>query len=139
LKIKQINETTMKTFFATSLLLLMTVLTVKEAVYVTLFQLNRAAIAEAHCENKDITELISERTCQGRCYVQKVIVESTEQAPKDGQSVPTLNLEKVNFILTETHTEIPSTSIHYLSAPQGDLLADSQGASSMHAAPPERV
>ena len=49
----------MKTALATSLLILLSLMIVKEAVYIALFQANQDYIAENFCENKNILEDIS--------------------------------------------------------------------------------
>ena len=93
----------MKIILATSLLILISLLTVKEAVYIALFQANQNYIAENFCENKSILEEISERTCQGKCYVQKIIVKNTNQ-DTNSHFVPTLDWEKTNKSLANAVT-----------------------------------
>lgn len=125
----------MKTAIATSLLILLTLITVKEAVYIALFQANQDYIAENLCENKDITQDISERTCQGKCYVQKVIVESN-QNDSDNQIIPTLEFEKTNLIINNIILHFPEKLIPTIK-PQTRLLSDSQGIEPSLFAPPQ--
>lgn len=125
----------MKTAIATSLLILLTLITVKEAVYIALFQANQDYIAENLCENKDITQDISERTCQGKCYVQKVIVESN-QNNSDNQLIPTLEFEKINLIINNVILNFPKNLISIIK-PQTRLLSDNQGIEPSLFAPPQ--
>lgn len=126
----------MKTVLATSLLILITLITVKEAVFIVLFQANQNYIAENYCENKNILEDISERTCQGKCYVQKVIVEQNENEPTDNPSIPSLDWEKTNLFLNHFIFEIPK--IKPLNPnPYGQLLTDNQGIDGIITSPPE--
>jgi hypothetical protein len=127
----------MKIILATSLLILISLLTVKEAVYIALFQANQNYIAENFCENKSILEEISERTCQGKCYVQKIIVENTNQ-DTNSHFVPTLDWEKTNLIVNYFTFEIPKTE-PLNSNPQGQLLTDNQGIEQRLTSPPEVI
>ncbi|MFT5832685.1 MAG: hypothetical protein ACI97N_000298 [Cognaticolwellia sp.] len=127
----------MKIILATSLLILISLLTVKEAVYIALFQANQNYIAENFCENKSILEEISERTCQGKCYVQKIIVENTNQ-DTNSHFVPTLDWEKTNLIVNYFTFEIPKTE-SLNSNPQGQLLTDNQGIEQRLTSPPKVI
>ena len=128
----------MKTALATSLLILLSLMIVKEAVYIALFQANQAYIAENFCENKNILEDISERTCQGKCYVQKIIVEQNENQDTNNHSVPTLDWEKTNYIVNFFFFEIPQTK-SFIPQPFGQLLTDNQGIEGFIASPPEAI
>lgn len=125
----------MKATLATSLLILITLITVKEAVYIALFQANQDYIAENFCENKDITQDISERVCQGKCYVQKVIVESNQNDSQD-QIIPTLEFEKTNLIVSKIIFDFPEKFISKIK-PQTRLLADNQGIEQILFSPPQ--
>jgi flavodoxin len=127
----------MKTVLATSLLILISLITIKEAVYIALFQANQDYIGEHFCENKNILEDISERTCQGKCYVQKIIIESNTN-DTNNHLVPTLDWEKTNYIVEYFTFEIPKiTSFHQ--HPQGQLLNDNQGVERIFTSPPEVI
>ncbi len=125
----------MKTALATSLLILVTLITLKEAVYIALFQANQDYIAENYCENKDILQEISERTCQGKCYVQKVIVESNNNDSQN-QIIPTLEFEKTNLIINNIIFNTSENTI-LTTKPQTRLLADNQGIEHTPFSPPQ--
>ena len=127
----------MKIILATSLLILISLLTVKEAVYIALFQANQNYIAENFCENKSILEEISERTCQGKCYVQKIIIENTNQ-DTNSHFVPTLDWKKTTLIVNYFTFETPKTEF-LNSNPQGQLLSDNQGIEQHLTSPPEII
>lgn len=132
------NILNMKTALATSLLILLSLMTVKEAVYIALFQINQNYIAENFCENKNILEEISERTCQGKCYVQKIIVEQNENDDTNKHLVPTLDWEKTNYIVNFFSFEIPQIK-SFVPQPFGQLLTDNQGVEGLVASPPEAI
>jgi hypothetical protein len=127
----------MKATLATSLLILLTLITIKEAVYVALFQANQDYIAENLCENKDITQEISERVCKGKCYVQKVIVENN-QNNSENELIPTLEWEKTNLIIANNIINSPKNLIFKV-PPHGQLLTDNQGVRIIITSPPEVV
>lgn len=125
----------MKAAIATSLLILLTLITVKEAVYIALFQANQDYIAENLCENKDITQEISERTCQGKCYVQNIIIESNDNS-SENQIIPTLEWEKTNLIINKITFNFPENLISTIT-PQSRLLSDNQGIEQSIFSPPQ--
>jgi flavodoxin len=127
----------MKTVLATSLLILISLIAVKEAVYIALFQANQDYITENFCENKNILEDINERTCQGKCYVQKIIVKNNAD-DTNSHLVPTLDWDKTNYIVESFLSEI--TKIKSLNPnPQGQLLNDNQGIGYIITSPPEVI
>ncbi|MFK7948915.1 MAG: hypothetical protein AB8G11_15080 [Saprospiraceae bacterium] len=126
----------MKTILATSLLILISLITVKEAVYIALFQANQSYIAANYCENDNILDKISERTCQGKCYVQKIIVENNTDNSTNNHFVPTLDWEKTNLIIQDFNFSIP-TIFNQLKNPIGKLLTDNQGFKTPTNSPPE--
>lgn len=130
----------MKQTLAISLLVLISLITVKEAVYIALFQVNQNYIAANLCEQKDILEEIQDKTCQGKCYVQKVIVEQQENnldtKSTNNQLSPTLDLEKTNLIVSNFHfNTIDITTNH--PQPIGKLLLDNQGVEVVISSPPQ--
>jgi hypothetical protein len=125
----------MKTVLATSLLILISLITIKEAVYIALFQANQDYIAENFCENKNILEDIKDRTCQGKCYVQKIIVENNTD-DTNNHLLPTLDWEKTNYVVNHFIFEIPKIKSFHLN-PQGQLLNDNQGIERVIISPPE--
>lgn len=128
----------MKTVLATSLLVLISLITIKEAVYIALFQANQSYIAANYCENDNILDKISERTCQGKCYVQKIIVENNTDNSTNNHFIPTLDWEKTNIIIQNFTFEIP-TIINQLKSPIGKLLTDNQGFCNISTSPPELI
>lgn len=128
----------MKAVLATSLLVLISLITVKEAVYIALFQVNQSYIADNYCENDDILEQISERTCQGKCYIQKVIVENNTDNSMNNGLLPSLDWEKTNLIIqhfTFSFQTVDNITIN----PIGKLLADNQGFYTILNSPPELI
>jgi hypothetical protein len=128
----------MKTVLATSLLILITLITVKEAVYIALFQVNQNYIAANYCENDNILDKISERTCQGKCYIQKVIVENNTDDSTNNHFIPTLDWEKTNIIIQDCDFIIQSIT-NPLQKPFGRLLANNQGFKAIATSPPELI
>lgn len=128
----------MKTVLATSLLILITLITVKEAVYIALFQVNQNYIAANYCENDNILDKISERTCQGKCYIQKVIVENNTDDSTSNHFIPTLDWEKTSIIIQDCDFTIQSIT-NSLQKPFGRLLANNQGFKAIATSPPELI
>lgn len=128
----------MKTVLAASLLILISLITVKEAVYIALFQANQSYIADNYCENDNILDKISERTCQGKCYVQKIIVENNTDNSTNNHFIPTLDWEKINIIIQNFSFTIQPI-INNLKNPIGKLLADNQGFKALTNSPPEFI
>ena len=127
----------MKTVLVTSLLFLITLITIKEAVYIALFQVNQSYIAANYCENDNILDKISERTCQGKCYVQKIIVDNNSDTGNK-TFVPTLDWEKTTIIF-ESNTFNIQLIANRLIKPSGKLLTDNQGYIPLLSSPPECV
>lgn len=128
----------MKTVLATSLLVLISLITIKEAVYIALFQANQSYIAANYCENDNILDKISERTCQGKCYIQKVIVENNTNNSTNNHFIPTLDWEKTNIIIQHISFTIQPI-INKQKNPIGKLLTDNQGSKSLINSPPEFI
>lgn len=126
----------MKIVLTTSLLFLISLITVKEVVYIALFKANQSYIALNYCENDDLLDKISEKTCQGKCYVQKIIVENNSQNSTDNHVIPTLDWEKTNIIIEQTPYNIPTT-LNLTTSPISKLLGDSHGIHRRLESPPE--
>ena len=126
----------MKIVLTTSLLFLISLITVKEMVYIALFKANQSYIALNYCENDDLLDNISNRTCQGKCYVQKIIVENNSESSTNDQAIPTLDWEKTNIIIEQRHYNIPTT-LNLTTNPISKLLGDSHGIHRRFESPPE--
>lgn len=126
----------MKNVLAISLLILISLITVKEAVYIALFQANQNYITANFCEQNNVLAEIQDKTCQGKCYVQKVIVEQHEDNSSNNQLIPTLDWEKTNLIIQNFSLKITNHSL-LKTQPFGRLLADNQGIEINITSPPQ--